>query len=87
MDKRRLSVEWFRGIPDDKREAHEKSIRHATLALNALKEIVEEDLRAFLDQETGKDVYETPAWAYQQADLNGRKKYAKKLLQLLSFLN
>lgn len=84
---KRLSLEWFKGIPPEKKDGFEELIRNSTTALGQLVHIVdawEQELdRAALSTED----YDSPSWAAKQAHRNGDRSRLRKLRDLLSFLN
>jgi hypothetical protein len=82
---RRLSLEWFKDIPTERKEEFERALRSSTTIVSQLLHLLdtwELDLNA---QETIVD-YDTPSWAAKQAHRNGDRARIRKLRDLLSFL-
>jgi len=82
---RRLSVEWFIDVPDDKKGVAENSIRSSTILLRQLKLLLdklEDELGA---HESKTSDYDIPSWAVKQAHRNGDRARIRKLRDLLSF--
>lgn len=84
---KKLSVEWFKNIPEDKREGFELAIRNSTLALGRLYDILIEWEEELNRAEAKVDDYDTPSWPHKQAHRNGDRSRIRKLRDLLSFLN
>lgn len=81
-----MKTEWFRGTPVDRREGLEQAIRHSTVALGRLYEILdlwEQDLNS---AETRLEDFDTPNWEVRQAFRNGDRARIRKLRDLMSFL-
>lgn len=71
---------WFKGLKtkEEKDRRKQEIISHSTFI---------EDLKELLQAEFRKDKfedYDSPSWAYKQADLNG---YNRALTKVLSILN
>ena len=81
----KLSVQWFTGVSKDDREDHEKAIRNSTIALTALKGIIEAKHKHH--SEVKLEHYDTPSWMAKQAHLNGKAEAFREVLQILSFLD
>lgn len=84
----KLATVWLQTAktPEEK-ENLEQGIRHSTLALGRLQEIILNKLDDITSAECKSVAYDKPAWAYYQADLNGQKKAYRELLDLVSFIN
>jgi hypothetical protein len=80
-----LSLEWFRGIPPEKKEDFERHLRNSRTALNQLLNLLDLWEEEISRSETTAD-YDTPSWAAKQAHRNGDKSRIRKLRDLLSFL-
>lgn len=83
-----LAMAWLVGAttPEEK-ESLEAGIRHSTLALGKLEEIIVSKLSDITSRECKTESYDKPSWAYYQADMNGQKKAYRELIDLLSFLH
>lgn len=78
-----LSTQWLTNTKGDARKKLEDSIRHSTVALDRLREILEGKLQA-VNTTSPKD-YDKAAWPYYQADKNGEKRALEDILKLLDF--
>lgn len=67
---------WFKGVEDeDKKEAELRSYK---LAFDALKEILEDEQERYHHPN-----YDTPNWAYRQADRNGYDRAIRHVIKLI----
>lgn len=83
---RGMSTEWFVGIPADRKESYEQTIRNSGIALRQILVLCdkwEEDLNS---AESKLSDYDTPSWEAKQAHRNGDRSRIRKLRDLLSFL-
>lgn len=82
--KRGLSLEWTKHL---KSEAEKKefidAVRHDTLVLGRLADIIQEKLQGLQNRETSPSEYDNPSWAYKQAHTNGLKLGLTSILSLL----
>ena len=83
----KISLEWLKGIPSDKKDDFEQIIRHSTIMATRLLELCDE-WEADLDRAEAKvSDYDSPSWGYKQAHRNGDRSRIRKLRDLLSFLH
>ena len=75
-----LSAKWFVGVAQEDRVSHEQLIRNSTILLGTLTKVIEEELAA-LRKPPSSD-YDSPAWAYKQADRNGQIRVLTNLLSM-----
>lgn len=72
---------WFKGLKPDKKEERVKLVLGNKIVLDILKEILYNRVR---EVETSSiDDYDSPAWAYRQADINGQLRTLKEVIQYL----
>lgn len=83
---RKLSVEWFRGLPEEKKEGFELALRNSSLALGRLYDLLDEWERDLDSAEAKLDDYDNPSWSHKQAHRNGDRSRIRKLRDLLGFL-
>jgi hypothetical protein len=83
---KQLSLEWTKGVPDERKASFVEVIRNSTIALNRLYEITEEWEEELNRQEIKLDDFAGPNWAQKQAFRNGDRSRIRKLRELLSFL-
>jgi len=83
MDK--LPLRWVDNLkkPED-RNSFFDTLKNNRFVLKRLKEILEEEMEK-LGSFSNAD-YDSPSWAYKQADLIGQKRQLQKVLDLLSFI-
>lgn len=68
---------WLKGLTGEDKEKEKKRILAQKTFLHEIAEILEEEL------EEGTPDYESPSWAYKQADRNGANR---KLHEIIKFL-
>jgi hypothetical protein len=83
---KRISLEWLKGIPEDKRASFEEVLRNSSQALSRLYDMLSEREEELTRQESNIGDYDTPNWAVRQAHRNGERSQIRKLKDLLSFL-
>ena len=83
---KKLSIEWFTGIPRERHEEFEKLIRNSTILLRQLTAILDKWEGELDAGESKATDYETPSWSHKQADRNGDRRRIKRLRELLNFL-
>lgn len=81
----KLPLRWVDNLktPKERTEFFDV-LKNNRYVLKRLKEILSEDLSK-MDTPSATD-YDSPSWAYKQADLIGQKRQLQKVLDLLSFL-
>lgn len=83
-----LAIDWTKHVSDpEKKSDLEKTIRHSTVALSRLREILSERLKMIASMETRLDEYNSASWSHKQAHRNGQCSALKDIHQLLSFLD
>lgn len=83
---RKLATEWTKHLKDQEAKAEfEKLLRNSTISLGRLREILEDKLQALDRSEVKTDNYDSPNWAFRQADLNGTRRILMNIIDLLSF--
>lgn len=83
---RKLSVEWTKHLKDPKaRQEFEKLLRNSTISLGRMREILEERLASLDRSEVKTEVYDSPNWAYKQADTNGMRRCLMNVIAMLEF--
>lgn len=70
---------WFKGIPKEKREKREEEIKSYRNAFDALKEILESKRERSI-----KSDYDSPSWAFKQADQNGANRMLDEVLKIIT---
>lgn len=83
---KKLATEWTKHLRDkEAKEDFERLLRNSTISLGRLREILEEKLEALDRSEVKTEVYDSPNWAYKQADVNGCRRILMNLIQMLEF--
>lgn len=81
-----MILDWYRHLTDPKeREELASTIKNSTIAINRLREIVEEREKALLAEEITPSAFDNPSWAYKEARNIGRRQelqYMKLLLTM-----
>ena len=82
------SVEWTKHLKTEaEKKEFEASVRHDTLVLGRLLEIIEDKINSLDREEITPSSYENSAWAYKQAHINGTRQGLTTVKNLLSFLD
>lgn len=82
----RLSVEWFTGLKtEEEKEYFRRSIYASRQVLDKLLEIMNKR-KASISSVTRED-YDSPSWAYKQADRNGALREIESVIKLLTLTN
>jgi hypothetical protein len=71
---------WFMDLPKDEQEGFKKEVKSAKNVLEKLEQIVKSRLKEIVVIED----YDSPSWAYKQADRNG---YNRALTEIINILN
>ena len=83
---RGISTEWFTGIPADRKDAFEQTLKNSTFVLKQLLVLVDHWEEQLDVAESKISDYDTPSWEAKQAHRNGDRSRLRKLRDLLSFL-
>jgi hypothetical protein len=82
-----LPAPWVRHLKDqESKQTFEQTVRASVTALSRLYDLLEENERSLLNQETDLEDFNSTDWAFKQAFRNGRKSQIKELKQLLEFI-
>ena len=80
-----MIAEWTHHLKDpDEKERFRKYVRNNRTILERLTQISKKWEEELEDRELDKDSYDSPAWAYKQADNNGYRRCLRKLQTLLT---
>lgn len=71
---------WFMDLPKDEQEGFKKEVKSAKNVLDKLEDIVRSRLKDIVVTED----YDSPSWAFKQADRNG---YNRALTEIINILN
>lgn len=80
-----MQTDWYKGLKTDAdRPERAKEVRSGLPALRILKSILETKLDQLEGSHTTKQKYDSPSWAYLQADYVGNKRCLQEIIQLLT---
>lgn len=68
----------------EEKDRFESSLRNSRFVLERLEDIMREDLSQMDSLATNMQDYQSPSWAYIQADRNGAKRHLLRYLKLLN---
>lgn len=87
MASKGISTAWTKNLKTPQEVSEfESTLRRSIFILGRLKSLLKE-WQEDLDRQEGRgDDYESPSWAFKQANRNGEKHQLRKTLDLLSFL-
>lgn len=72
-----MDTRWLKGLKGEERQKQKERISQHKTLLNEIADILEDDF------EEGVPNYESPSWAFEQADRNGANR---KLREVIKFL-
>lgn len=72
---------WFMDLPKDQQEGFKKQVNSAKDVLEKLEQIIRDKTKEI----TLSDDYDSPSWAYKQADRNGYNRALTEVLNILKF--
>lgn len=78
-----MKVDWFKDLPRDQQEERKAMVRTAAPTLKVLRNIIKKRLTELESNKVNPANYDSPAWAYMQADINGSMRELTKLVELL----
>lgn len=76
-----MQHQWFSHLPQDKREEFKQLVLNSSTVLDRLKDIVYNMSKN--GEESKTEDYDSPSWAYRQADKNGQLRAYRDILKLL----
>lgn len=80
----KFSTRWIKHLKENKqREEFMLNLVAAKTVLNRLSELIKEDIKASQSGSLTKDKYESPNWAYLQADKVGEQRALNKILKII----
>lgn len=72
---------WFMDLPKDQQEGFKKQVTSAKDVLEKLEELLKTKMKEIVLTED----YDSPSWAYKQADRNGYNRALTEVLNILKF--
>lgn len=72
---------WFKGLTGQDKQKRQEIVLSNKIVLDILKEILYNRVREV--EKSSLDDYESPSWAYRQADKNGQLRTLKEVIQYL----
>lgn len=79
---RNLSVEWFFGVPEDKKKLYEANIRSPQLLIAQVLRLCDRWEEELTSQESKQSDYDNASWAVKQAHRNGDRARIRKIREL-----
>lgn len=83
---KRLSLEWTKGLEGKEKESMEEVVRHSTMVLQRLLNIVDDKLAVLERKESDFSTYENPAYPIIQGHINGKRASLEEIRRLLEFI-
>ena len=74
-----MDIKWIKGLKGDEKERRKKEVLSYRTAFDDLKDILEN-----LQEDVGTPDYESPSWAFKQADVNGYNRAIKSIIRLIN---
>lgn len=78
-----MRTDWFKDLPKEQQEDRKAMVKSAQPTLKVLKSILDKMLDELETERSKKAHYDSPAWAYLQADNNGAVRALKRVIDLL----
>lgn len=75
---------WFSGLEPDAKEQMRDYFKGSSLLRERLGKILEDKVKNKRKLTSSIEAYESPAWAYTQADTNGYERAIKEVIELIS---
>lgn len=82
---KRLSLEWTKGLDGKDKEDMETVVRHSTIVLQQLLNIVDDKLGVLDRKESDFSTYDS-GYPYTQAHINGKRASLEEIRRLLEFI-
>lgn len=70
---------WFMDLPKDEQDGFKKEVKSAKNVLEKLEQIVQKKIKEIVVL----DDYDSPSWAYKQADRNGYNRALTEIINIL----
>jgi len=83
---KKLSVEWTKGLTGKDKEDMETVVRHSTIVLQKILDIVDDKLGVLERKEIDFSTYENSAYPFIQAHINGKRASLEEIRRLLEFI-
>jgi hypothetical protein len=80
-----MLTDWYRGTKGEAQKTERaREVRSSLPTLRILKSILEGKLEQLELDHAKKDKYDSPSWAFLQADYVGNKRCLQEIIQLLT---
>lgn len=81
----KISPDWFKHIKGDEAKLERKEFVVAQLpAWKVMREVLQHRLDSLEVHRISRTLYDSPGWAYMQADINAETRTLRELLSLLT---
>jgi len=78
-----MKLTWTKGLSKDKADEVRRDFEASAIMRGRLKDILEERVRISYEDSRSKDAYQSPSWAYLQADARGYERAISEILSLI----
>ena len=75
---------WTAGLDKERTVDVRQNFKEALVMRNRLKELLDKKIDASVREGRSKDSYDSPNWAYEQADRRGYERALQEIFDLLS---
>lgn len=79
-----ISQEWYRGMKEDEIPPFRELLQNSGTVLRQLAKVLDVRLQGLTTVELNPDTYDTPAWGYKQADINGARRMLRDIRNLVT---
>lgn len=86
MANKNIPLDWVKNLNLKEREDFETHIRNAGRILRRLRELANDRISQVNREVISKRNYESPSWAFLQADANGEIRALEYILNLTDFI-
>lgn len=78
-----MKITWTKGLSREKADEVRKDFEASAIMRRRLKDIVEAKIKSSYDASKSVDAYNSPNWAYLQADARGYERALDEILSLI----
>lgn len=78
-----MKTSWTKGLEPDSKKELELQFKASTIVRKRLKELLEDKWKVEDNKRLQSDSYDTPNWAFKQADIAGYHRALREIISLL----
>ena len=78
-----MKLAWTKGLSREVAEGVRKDFEASAIMRGRLKELLSDKIRVSNEEARSKDAYQSPSWAYLQADARGYERAMQEILSLI----